>query len=245
MKDSEYAMDTLPYLVISIATFLGMQSLVVVTHEFTHSTMAWVLGEMQSPLGIVWGNTLTMTGWDEGVDYERIFAQGHSLRAAIIGFSPLIMHSLVVGVGIRLMRDRWLARRRWAFHAVYWLVVANIMELVAYIWMRAFSGHGDVGIFNRGTGLSPWCVFIFGSALLAWALWLFFERVMPRLQRLFGPENQATRWAILILTSFLIFLWGSGIRVMLYESGPQWLFGLIGVAAFAAAVTVFRPKYSQ
>ena len=143
------------------------------------------------------------------------------------------------------MRDRWLARRRWAFHAVYWLVVANIMELVAYIWMRAFSGHGDVGIFNRGTGLSPWWVFIFGSALLAWALWLFFERVMPRLQRLFGPENQATRWAILILTSFLIFLWGSGIRVMLYVSGPQWLFGLIGVAAFAAAMTVFRPRYSQ
>lgn len=245
MDKSKHAMGTLPYLAISIVTFLVMQSLVVVTHEFTHSTMAWILGEMPSPLGIVWGNPLTMTGWDEGVDYERIFAQGDSLRAAIIGFCPLIMHSLVVGIGIGLLRGHWLARRRWVFHAVYWLVVANIMELVAYLWMRAFSGHGDVGILDRATGLSPWWVFILGSALLTWALWLFFRRVMPRLQCLFAPENQATRWSMLILTAFLIFLWGSGIRVMLYVSGPQWLFGLVGVAAFAAAVTVFRPECNR
>ncbi|MBU4190954.1 MAG: hypothetical protein KUA35_10880 [Pseudodesulfovibrio sp.] len=245
MDTREHAMGALPYLVISIVTFLVMQSLVVVTHEFTHSTMAWVLGEMPSPLGIVWGNPLTMTGWDEGVDYERLFAQGRTLHAALIGFCPLIMHSLVVGIGIGLMRGRWLARRRWVFHVVYWLVVANVMELVAYVWMRAFSGHGDVGIFDRATGISPWWVFILGSALLAWALWLFFRRAMPRLQRLFAPENQPTRWAILILTAFLIFLWGSGIRVMLYVSGPQWLFGLIGVAAFAAAVTVFRPACNR
>ncbi len=238
-------MGTLPYLVIAIVTFFAIQSLVVVTHEFTHSTMAWLLGEKQSPLGIIWGNPLTLTGWDEGVEYMRMFAQGHTLHAAIIGFCPLIMHSLVVGLGIGLMRGHQLATRPWAFHAVYWLVVVNVMELVAYVWMRAFADHGDIGIFNRATGLSPWWVFILGSALLAWALWLFFRHALPRLLDLFALDDRVSAWTMLILTAFLIFLWGSGIRVMLYISGQQWMFGLIGVAAFTAAVTIFRPGRSR
>lgn len=239
------AMGVLPYLAVAIATFFVLQALVVVTHEFTHSTMAWLLGDMQSPLGIVWGNPLTMTGWDEGVEYGRLFAQGRNFQASIIGFCPLVMHSIVIGVGIRLIRGKWLVERKWTFHVVYWLVVANAMELVAYVYMRSFSGHGDIGILDRGTGISPWWVFIIGSALLTWVLWYFFQRVMPRLQDLFAPGYQPTRWAILILTAFLLFLWGSGIRVMAYVSGPQWAFGLIGVAAFVIAVTVFRPDRSR
>ncbi len=245
MDKSKNAMGVLPYLAVSIATFLALQALVVVTHEFTHSTMAWLLGDMQSPLDIVWGNPLTMTGWDEGVEYEQLFAQGRNIQAAIIGFCPLVMHSIVIGVGIRLMCGKWLVERRWAFHTAYWLVVANAMELVAYVYMRSFSGHGDIGILDRGTGISPWWVFVIGSALLTWVLWFFSQRVMPRLQDLFAADYQPTRWGIVILTAFLLFLWGSGIRVMAYVSGPQWAFGLIGVAAFVLAVAFFRPASSR
>lgn len=241
MISCKHPFQTLRYLLVAIVTFLVLQSLVVVLHEFTHSSMAWALGNMKSPLDIVWGNPLTMTGWDEGVDYSRIFAQGRNLQAAIIGFCPLVMHSIVTGIGIFLLRGQWLFHRKWLFHVVYWLVVVNLMELIAYVFMRSFSGHGDIGIFDRGTGLSPWWIFIIGSALLSWGLLLFFRHALPRLQNLFAQDDSATMWMMLILTSFLLFLWGSGIRVMAYVPGPQWLFGLIGIPAFIFTVILFRP----
>ncbi len=239
MNSRKQPVPNLGYTAISIATFLALQSLIVVVHEFTHSTMAWTLGDMKTPLGIVWGNPLTMTGWDEGVEYEHLFAQGRSIQAAIIGFCPLVMHSIVVTIGILLLRGQWLYQKRWGFNAVYWLVVGNLMELIAYFWMRSFSGHGDVGLFCRGTGVSPWWAFIIGSTLLAWVILLFYRTVLPRLQALFAPDNPPTQWAILILTSFILFLWGSGIRVMVYVTGPQWMFGILGVLAFLLTVACF------
>lgn len=102
MKKYNPFKDASVYLLITLITFMALQSLVVVLHEFTHSTVPWLLGEMKSPADIVWGNPLTMTGWDEGVDYTRLFAQGKNIKAAVIGFSPLLMHTLVVGQGVIL-----------------------------------------------------------------------------------------------------------------------------------------------
>ena len=245
MAAREHPYRALCYLFISLVTFLALQYLVVVMHELTHSSMAWALGDMKSPLDIVWGDPLTMTGWDEGVDYDQLYTQGRNLQAAMIGFCPLAMHSLIAGLGILHMRGKWLFHRKWLFHAVYWFVVGNLMELVAYIFMRSFSGHGDVGHFNHGTGLSPWWVFIIGSGFLTWGLTLFFRGSLPRLQSLFATDNPPSKWMILILTAFLLFLWGSGIRVMAYVTGPQWLFGLIGIPAFILTVSLFRPGRTE
>lgn len=245
MSTRQQLLYTVHYLAIALMTFLALQALTVVVHEFTHSTMAWLLGDLPSPLDIVWGNPLTMTGWDEGVDYDRIFSQGRFLQGAVIGFCPLVMHTGVVGLGILFMRGQRLRQYRWLYHATYWCVVASFMELVAYVYMRAFSGHGDIGIFNRGTGLSPWWVFILGSTLLTWGLFIFYRHALPGLQALFARKNLSSQWMMLILTSFIIFLWGSGIRVMLYVPDSQWLFGLMGAPAFVLAVWFFRPGLIQ
>lgn len=69
--------DSSGYFIKTVLTFLVLQSLVILMHEFTHSTVAWLLGTGHSPFGIVWGNPVTMTGWDEGVDYELLFSSGH------------------------------------------------------------------------------------------------------------------------------------------------------------------------
>lgn len=244
MNTCTHCCQTLRTFVLSLATFLALQVLVVILHEFTHSSMAWFLGDMKSPLDIVWGNPVTMTGWDEGVAYDQILAQGRPLQVAIIGFSPLMMHAVVAGLGIFLMRRPWLFERKWLFQVVYWFVVGNLMELVAYIFMRSFSGHGDIGQFNRGTGLSPWWVFGIGSGILIWGLTLFFRDSLPRLQLLFAKDNPSAMWMLLLLTSFLIFLWGSGLRVMASVTGPQGLFGLIGILAFILTVWLFRPGCS-
>lgn len=233
------------YILISLATFLALQGIVIVIHEFTHSTTAWLLGIMDNPLNIIWGNPITMTGWDENVSYRKLFATGYDIPAAMAGIAPMIMHTVVVTVTLLLMRTEWFYERKWAFHTVYWYTVANLMELIAYTYMRAFSSHGDIGNFNHGMDISPWWIFLFGSAALTWALWLFFKNALPRLQALFMHNNRPGMWAVLCLTSFLVFLWGSGIRVMAYVSGPQWMFGLIGFVGFGVTMVAFRPREAQ
>ncbi len=233
--------QSIRYLLITIGTFLVFQSCVVVIHEFTHSTIAWLLGEMKSPLGIIWGNPITMTGWDEGVEYTKMFTRGDDIRAAIIGFSPIVMHTIAVSICIWFMRGNWLMQRKWLFHLMYWYCIVNFMELIAYVYMRAFSGHGDIGNFDHGIGISPWWIFIMGSAALTWGLWLYLNYCLPRLQKLFASNNRELEWIILIWSSFILFLWGSGIRVMAYVSGPQWMFGLIGIPAFIFVIFFFRP----
>ena len=240
MTASRRCREALGYAVLVIATFIVLQAVVILMHEFTHSTVAWLLGHMKNPFDIVWGNPLTMSGWDEGVGYRRLFASGHRIAAAIIGVSPLVMHAAVVVTGLVLMRREALAERKVLFHILFWFVVAHFMELIAYIVMRPFAAHGDTGNFNRGLEISPWFLFIAGSLAILAGLRVLFGEVLPRMNAVFAGGNRPLAWVILLLTAFFLFLWGSGLRVVLYVyPDPQWMFGLLGFAAFFIVLPVY------
>ncbi len=230
------------YAFVVLVSFIVLQTLLVIMHEFIHSTVAWLLGHMKSPFGIVWGNPLTLTGWDEGVEYSRLFAAGHRHAAAVIGVSPLVAHAAIVAAGLKLMKAGR-PENRWLFHVLYWFVTANFMELFAYITMASFVSGGDVGIFNRGLMVSPWLLFVGGSLAIAAGLKVLYGQVLPRVYALFACGNKSVEWMILLLTGCAIFLWGSGLRVAFYRyPDPQWLFGLIGVAAFCLTTVLYRPR---
>ena len=50
MTNAERLRDALTYALIILVGFLALQFVVVVSHEFTHSIMAWLLGQMDNPL---------------------------------------------------------------------------------------------------------------------------------------------------------------------------------------------------
>ena len=104
------------YALIAIATCIVFGALFVVVHEHLHSAVAYLMGHMRSPLEIVWGNLLTLDGWDEGVSYSAMFSAGQGADAAIIAVSPLIMHTAFVIGGLRLLLSDALVRKRWLFH---------------------------------------------------------------------------------------------------------------------------------
>jgi len=242
MTASERIRQTAGYAMIVLATFAVLQAVVILMHEFTHSTIAWLLGHMRSPLDIVWGNPLTMTGWDEGVGYRELFASGRRVAAAVIGVSPLVMHTAVVAAGLVLMQRRAIAERKALFHILYWFVVAHFMELIAYIVMRPFAANGDTGNFNRGLEISPWFLFVAGSMAILAGLRILFGKVLPRMNAAFAGGNRSLEWTILLLTAFFLFLWGSGLRVVLYVyPDPQWMFGLLGFAAFFMVLPLYGP----
>jgi hypothetical protein len=226
----------LSYVVITAVTYVILQAATIITHEFVHSTTAWLLGYMPSALGIVWGNPVTMRGWDEGVPYDQLFPSVGNAAQAVIGGSPLIFHTIVVAVGLLLMRRPWMAMRKWLFHTLYWFVIINLMELISYIVMRPFASGGDTLHINHGLTLSPWILFVAGTLLIMVALCLLFIKVLPVLCEIIAPGNRLTHSAIVLMTAFILFLWGSGMRAMSMYPDPQWMFGLIGVAAFVAAL---------
>ncbi len=235
--------ETWKYVLIVIMTFAVLQSIVVVMHEFTHSTIAWLLGDKTDPFGIVWGNPLTMTCWDEGVHYSKLFPSSHHVAEAIIGGSPLLVHTLIVTLGILFLKRPWMNERKWLYHAIYWFVIANFMELIAYIVMRPFALGGDTGHFNRGLGLSPWFLFVVGTLLIMIGLYVLFRTILPHMYAAFARGNRGTEWMILLMTAFFLFLWGSGMRVVFYVyPDPQWMFGLIGFAAFPVVLAVWNPS---
>ncbi len=241
-SDSVPIRETLGYILIVIITFACLQAFVVVMHEFTHSTVAWLLGDMPSPSDIVWGNPLMMTGWDEGVHYSKLFPSGHNPAEAIIGGSPLLVHTVIVVLGILFLQRERATKWRWGFHLLYWFVIANFMELIAYILMRSFASSGDVYHLNRGLGLSPWIIFVAGTLLLVVGLFVLFKKILPIMYTVFARGNRLSEWAILFLTAFLLFLWGSGIRVVFYVyPDPQWMFGLLGFAAFGMVMAACNP----
>ena len=97
---------------------LVLQSLVVVVHEFTHSTTAWLLGYTPTPFTVVWGNPITVQGWDEGVPYDRLFPFPGHLAEAAIGGMPLLMHTIFVVASLYFLQRLLSGQRKFLFLAV-------------------------------------------------------------------------------------------------------------------------------
>ena len=236
MNSSADIRQTLFYVAVTILTYVVIQAGTIVAHEFVHSTAAWLLGYMPSPLSIVWGNPITMRGWDEGVPYDQLFPIPGNPAQAVIGASPLVFHTIVVAAGLVVLQRPGMAKRKWLFHTLYWAVVVSLMELISYIVMRPFAPGGDTFHFNHGLALSPWILFVVGTLLIMVALTVLFTRALPLLCDVMAPGNRLTDWAIVLMTAFILFLWGSGMRAMSTYPDPQWVFGLTGLAAFVAVL---------
>lgn len=155
---------------------------------------------------------------------------------------PLLMHGVMVTLGFIILRKIDMLKHKWLSHLIYWFIIANLMELIAYIVMRPFAPNGDTGHFNRGLNISPWCLFIIGTVLLVYVIYIILSKLIPDLYKLFAASNILIEWSILVLSAFIVFLWDSGLRVIFYiHPDPQWKFGIIGIIAFLIIPIVYRP----
>ncbi|NLD57932.1 MAG: hypothetical protein GX651_07355 [Methanomicrobiales archaeon] len=230
------------YSAIAVATYFFIQSVFVILHEHIHSTTAYLLGHMHSPFAIIWGNPLTLNGWDEGVSYSALFSAGLGPDAAIIAAMPLIFHAIIVMCGLYVLLTPILVKRRWWFHLIFWLVVMNLMELIAYIPMRPFAAHGDIGNINHGLGLSPWVLFIAGTLLILVWLYILFCRVLPRANVIIAGDSTPIRYALLFLPAFFVFDWRSIFRVVEVPFlGTEWIIGFIGILACVLVIILCWP----
>ncbi|PKL59941.1 MAG: hypothetical protein CVV33_05255 [Methanomicrobiales archaeon HGW-Methanomicrobiales-4] len=245
MNRPEETRDTILYTLILLATLIAFGAIFVVIHEFIHSTTAYLLGHMRSPLDIEWGNLLTLEGWDEGVSYSTMFNAGQGIDAAIIAASPLIFQTCVVICGMYFLLSGSLIQKRWIFHLIYWLVIVNFMELIAYMPGRAFSLHGDIGNINHGLGLNPWLFFLVLTSLVLIGLYILFRRILPLMYAVVARESRQIRYVILIFSVFYLFIFRGSIRGALnFSPDMEWVTGLFGYAACIVVLYFCRPGMS-
>lgn len=232
--------ELMRFSLVTVAVYFVLQAIIVVLHEHAHSTAAWLLGYTPTPFTVVWGNPLTIRGWDEGVPYDQLFPSAGHPAEAVIGGIPLFMHAAFAGLGLYFLR-RLSRRQKLSSYLTYLFVVVNLTELIAYILMRPFAGSGDTGRFNEGFRLSPWNLFAVGTILLCLALGELLRKVMPRLDHVMG-WGRKKHWIVVWFTAFVMFLWGSGLRIMGLYPDRQWKWGLVGIAGFFAWI-LLSPRY--
>ena len=216
---------------LMISAYLVGQTVIVIVHEHVHSITAWLLGYTATPFSVVWGDPITITGWDEGVPYDVLFPKPGNAAESAIGGMPLLMHTIFAVVALYFLRKPVSPRHAPLFFMLYWFVIANLGELISYLVMRPFIPTGDTGRFNSGLNISPWLLFILGTVFLIVALWVLSQKITSRLA-LYTDGSRLTHWTIVSSTAFVMFLWTSGLRMMFLYPDPQWKTGLVGVAGF-------------
>ena len=120
-------------------------------HEFSHSTLAWLLGAKADPLNIIYGD-LIGSGWDENVDYGALFHAGPGHTAAAIAFAGPFSNIALFFVTAGLMATRWVKEHRWAYHTTFWTSVITFIMIFEYVLTRSFMTHDDFGNINHGLG---------------------------------------------------------------------------------------------
>jgi len=224
-----------------IVTYFVIQSIIVVAHEHAHSGAAWLLGYTSTPFTVMWGNPITIMGWDEGVPYDDLFHSRGCAAEAIIGGVPLLMHVILVAVSLLYLWRRAAPMRASVFFIWYLVAVMNLAELVAYIFMRPFIPNGDTGRFNEGFDISPWPLFFVGSAFILASMWILARRIAPQIDlKTDGSllEHKAITWS----AGFVMFLWSSGLRMIWLYPDPQWKTGLIGIVGLAVWILLDRQR---
>lgn len=169
-----------------------------------HGLAAWLLGYKSSPFDIYYG------GWalfhvDENVDYNMLVATNHHIASAIIAINAVVVTGILFVISLILLPRRSIQNNAFIFSLLYWALVINVIPLMQYFTLTAFSNEGDVGHFTHGLNISPWLVFIPGTIIVILALWRIFSVEIIRYYGIMPVTSLWGRRLVLFVTLFTIF----------------------------------------
>ncbi len=186
------------------------------THEYSHTTVAWLLGWMQNPLALDYGkptlyNLLFLGDVGDNVQYGPIFAAGHGAAAAVIALSgTFIGNAALYFLLYRIAGLTSLASRPPALSAVYWLAVMCAGNVWGYVPIRAITTHADIAIAAKGLGLSVWVLFPVLIVPSLYVAWHFFRKMVPRFSGKIARDAIGRQALVIALTAYWFFAFFGG-----------------------------------
>jgi hypothetical protein len=155
------------------------------THEYSHSFMAWALGWMANPLALDYGkhtldNFLFLGDVGDNVQYSPIFVSGKGWAAAIIALAgTYVGNALLYFLLYVVAKSSMVSSRRLALSFVYWTSLMCAGNVWGYVPMRALTTHADIAIAARGLHLPPWGLFPFLIVPSLYVVYHFFGKMVP------------------------------------------------------------------
>ena len=206
--------------ILSFVLLLVAHAIAYLTHEYSHSLMAWSLGWMGKPFGIDYGhltlnNVLFLGDVDDNVDYAPIFASGHGLDAATIALAGLFIgNGLLYFVVYGLIKRTAIAASRLGISLAYWLTLMCAGNMWDYVPLRAITTHADMALAAKGLHLSVWALFPFIVVPSLYIVQHFFRRTFPLCQQKIadGSGNNFIILAALTAYWFFAFFGSDGVH---------------------------------
>jgi membrane-associated protease RseP (regulator of RpoE activity) len=183
---------------------------VVLQHEWTHGTIAWLTGYKSSPFHIHYGHDWFMfRDIDEAVDYPRILQDGKPSVMAAIAIAPELLQAILFPILLKCLPA--LEKRRWLYAFVLMITLVQLAGFYDYIPIRTFSKSDDMYNFLYATGLSPWFLFIPGMTFVIWGIRQYFFILLPHACSVLQIQSKLGKFSLLLMTVLLMFGYCGGI----------------------------------
>jgi hypothetical protein len=177
----------------------------VLFHEWSHGLVAWLYSIKSSPFDIHYGGLLLLHA-DEQVPYDLLLSHNHLSEVAWIGIAGVTYNFLMLMLGYYYLRQKKLMRKYPIWNSwFYWLSALNLCPILGYIPNGTFSKGGDIGRFVEGTNASPWLIFIIGTTIVAYWVYLLIWQYFPDLISNLKVSNIWIQRLYLWLTIFTLF----------------------------------------
>jgi hypothetical protein len=180
-------------------------------HEYSHATLAWLLGFKVNPLALHYGhldlsNLLLQQDIDENVDYGPIFGTGHGFDAAMIALAgPGFGNGVLYVVCAWVLTGQVSRMRPAGVLLVFWLSLMACGNLWSYAPIRTIATHPDMALIARGLGISDWTLFPFVVLPSLWAGWDFFHRLLPMVLARVGAGDMLRGTFVTAVACFIYF----------------------------------------
>jgi hypothetical protein len=202
-----------PAFLLLTAAFLWIaHAIAFFAHEYSHSTLAWLLGWKAIPLALNYGhltlsNLLAQLDIDGNVNYAPIFAAGHTHQAGLIAAAGVVLGNGLITYTLSLWALATAKQHNSRTGAMfsYWLLVASVGNFLCYVPVRIFSPREDMHTTAIGFNCSPWWILLVLGLPFGLALIHFLAQIEPRTLRWLLPNSPARRSVLVFLTAFAIF----------------------------------------
>lgn len=197
--------NTFAILLINAVAIIIAYYLSLLLHEWGHGTIAWLYGVKKTPFDIQYGGWFLLNA-DENVNYNDLINSGRGVTAALISIAGVCVSFIYVIVCFILLNCKNIQSSKAKFIVTYWFLIINMIPLVQYFTISAFSFQGDVGRFVNGLNISPWEVFIPGTIFIIAAMSRILKIEIPKSYVVIPIKTLFGQRIFLLLTLCIIFL---------------------------------------
>jgi hypothetical protein len=178
----------------------------VLLHEWSHSTLAWIFNAKDNPFDIHYGGWL-LFDVDEAVNYLALYNEGKTWIVAAIAFLPVVVNATIYALCLWFLSFPAIQSNRIIYTFLFWFTLVNLGEVYSYIPIRTFASHGDVGNFIKVLNISPWIVFIPGVLFVGIATWHLLRYSLPQTYYFLDIKPGWQRIFYLFLALLTYFYW--------------------------------------